>query len=348
MTRRCRSVSVVAGWCAAAAVLAPAVAGLMARTPDAAVIAGQPAEAPRLMLGVLRNDAIVLPFAAFDGKRWSTPWPGSLDDFGGASRELPVSLASVPRSWWGGREPGPWKVWPTATATPRPLTLLSPAMARVGMIRQLGFRTDHPPVLPPVPPSELPFPKVGLAVAGEVDVEPISQVSRLAGTWRTFNDSLRADFDKAEEQALRAIRLRSDWVHPVKREARLQIPTELEAWYVSPLPESGAQLSYIEAVKKYPLTPEDDGCGLETFVSGWVHRGDAAKPETALKAVVGYCDRRAVSYMLPLGRMTLGRRVHWVFQMSGRDHEWYAVIENNQRRIKYVAQYQAGRAPTER
>ena len=40
-------------------------------------------------------------------------------------------------------------------------------MVPIGMARQVGFRTNHPPVLPPVPPFELPFPKIGVAVAGD-------------------------------------------------------------------------------------------------------------------------------------------------------------------------------------
>ena len=59
----------------------------------------------RLVLGVVRNDGLLLPFAAFDGRKWSTPWPG---DIGGpGTPDLPVNLASVPAKWWGGRRAGP-------------------------------------------------------------------------------------------------------------------------------------------------------------------------------------------------------------------------------------------------
>ena len=61
------------------------------------------------------------------------------------------------------------------------------------------------------------------------------------------------------------------------------------------------------------------------------------------KAVITYCDRRSVSYMLPFGQLRLAGRTHWVVQMSGRDHEWYAVIEGRPDEVKYVAEYQAGR-----
>ena len=103
------------------------------------------------------------------------------------------------------------------------------------------------------------------------------------------------------------------------------------------------RMSYVEAAKKYPVKPEDDGCGLETFVSGWVHHDEARqKVKVKLNAVVTYCDRRGVSYMLPFGQIRVNDRVHWVVQMSGRDHEWYAVVEATPGRARFVAEHQAG------
>src|SRR5687768_2663092 len=95
--------------CALAALVAvtvhssfPSLATVSARQSNTA--------ANRLVLAVVRNDALLLPFAAFDGRKWSTPWP---DAIGGAGApELPVSLASVPAKWWGGEEPGAWNLWP--------------------------------------------------------------------------------------------------------------------------------------------------------------------------------------------------------------------------------------------
>ena len=45
-----------------------------------------------LVLGMVRNDGILLPFGAFDGRQWSAPWP-VIDRVGGAP-ELPVNLAA--------------------------------------------------------------------------------------------------------------------------------------------------------------------------------------------------------------------------------------------------------------
>jgi hypothetical protein len=313
------------------------------RTPD------RGSGSDHLVLAVVRNDGILLPFAAFNGRKWSAPWPFLQRNFGPSTIEIPVNLASVPREWWGGEAPGDWRLWPRNSETSRPLTLSTLVMMRIGINRQIGFRTDQPPVLPPVPPFELPFPKIGIAVAGDTPVTPIATVSALSPTWKVFAESLRAEINKAEDRALGAISVSSSWRHPVKREVRATVISELEAWYVTAVGTGDERLSYVEAVKKYPLQPEDEGCGLETFVSGWVHHdGQRQKIKTRLNAVVTYCDRRGVSYMLPFGQMRVNDRVHWIVQMSGRDHEWYAVVEGTFDRVKYLAEFQAGMVPLPR
>jgi hypothetical protein len=323
---------------------APPVPGAAPRTADRGNRSGH------LVLAVVRNDGLLLPFAAFNGRKWSAPWPFLQGRFGQNNIELPVNLASVPLEWWGGEPPADWRLWPRNSETSRPLTLSTPVMMRIGMNRQIAFRTDQPPVLPPVPPFELPFPKIGVAVAGDTPVTSIATVSALSAPWKTFPESLRADIDKAEERAIGAIRSSEHWNHPFKREARATVAPELEAWYVTAVGTGDRRLSYVEAVKKYPLQPDDKGCGLEAFVSGWVHHdgGQREKPKTRLNAVITYCDRRGVSYMLPFGQMRVNDRVYWIVQMSGRDHEWYAVVEATPDRASYVAEFQAGFVPLPR
>ena len=111
----------------------------------------------------------------------------------------------------------------------------------------------------------------------------------------------------------------------------------------SALEQPGYTVSYIEAVKKYPPQPEDEGCGLETFVRGWVHQNTRTTVKTTeLTAKVTYCDRDGVTYMLPFARFVVQGRTHWIVQLSGWDTEWLAIARFEPQRVRYVVEYLAG------
>ena len=300
----------------------------------AAPVAGQP---ERFTVGVMRRDGIILPFAAFDGD-WSLPWPVSARNL-----EIPVTLEAVPAKWWGGRLPSAWTLWQNETQESTGVKPIAPLAIMVGFEKRVGVRTDFVSREEPVPPFALPYPKGGLVVAGDVKIGQIATVSKRAAVWRDLTTSLQDAIEEAEQKTLNVIRANTRWEHPLSKEERRSIVAELEAWYSTSLEQPGFGLSYIEAVNKYPPRLEDKGCGLETFISVWVHtniRDRRPKPE--LTAAVTYCDRNGVSYMLPLGQLRVRNRTHWVFQLSSSEREWYAVVEATPGRVKYVAEYYGG------
>lgn len=301
----------------------------------------------RVVLGVLRSDGFLLPFAAYDGDDWSTPWPGAIGQRNvGAPGELPANLEAIPRRWWGGEPPQGWRLWARGAGEGQPFTLLAPVMLPVGAERRLALRTDYRASMVPVPPFELPYPKAGLAVAGDVPVADIPSVNPGDPAAREMLDGVRAEMEQAEDRAIGLIRSNAGWSHPLDRGTRRKFVPLLEAVYSTPLDDAGSTVAYIEAVKKYPPGPEDQGCGLETFITGWVHRVKGERrSRTNLRATVTYCDRQTASYMLPLGLLRLRDRLHWVFQLSGQDHEWYVVAETRPGRTRYLAEYHAGGLP---
>jgi hypothetical protein len=299
---------------------------------------GEQERAKPFNLGVLRADGVLLPFASFDGEGWKASWPGDL--FG---RELPVSTASIPRDWWGGGEPQQWSVFPPDGGARQAFKTVAPTMFLVGAERRFGLRTDRAPEPVKVPPFAVAFPKVGLAIGGDADIKAISRVSLSSAAGRQLLQRVRAELNDAEERTVASLRGNTGWRHPLDRIARARVEAEPEAWYITALPGSDIRVSYVEAVKKYPPQAKDEGCGLETFISGWIlHDEKQTKVKTQLKAAVMYCDRNTVSYMLPLGQIVANNRLYWIFQMSGPDHEWYAVAEATPTRLRVAAEYFAG------
>src|SRR5258708_38452984 len=91
------------------------------------------AERQKFSLAALRRDGVMIPFASFDG-HWGLHWPES--DVG---VQLPISLADIPKKWWGPQGPdAPWTAWLPGGET-RPLTLARPVHAKI-------FCSGHPAI----------------------------------------------------------------------------------------------------------------------------------------------------------------------------------------------------------
>jgi len=290
-------------------------------------------------LAILRRDGLMFPFASFERDSWRVTWPISLHAI-----ELPVSIDSIPERWWGTRTPDQWRAYLLNGQTVA-LQARVPIVFRSFCGRRLGVRTSYKSAQPPPAVPAGPFPKDGVAVSGNVPIEPIEHVDRTSGEWTALAVSLLKDFNRVEEETLRRVRLNTAWQHSVKTVERRKVPVRLEAWYRSPAGEPGWTVSYIEAVRSYPPGPEDNGCGLETLVSGWLHHQNGElKKSSDLRGKITYCDRVGATFMLPFGRIRPKDRTYWIFQLSGWDDEWYEVAEVGPEKVRHVVEvYDGGR-----
>jgi hypothetical protein len=273
-------------------------------------------------LAVLRRDGILIPFAAFDGRAWETPWPAS--DSGVV---LPIALADVPKKWWGPAGlAAPWTAWMAADGAARPLTVVKPAQARVFCGTRIALATDYHG--PEVNPREPTIAKDALAIAAEpgtVALQPIIDVSVHAPDAARIVGAITDEFNAEEKIAAHQF---TNWMHPYSAEERAAYRIELEAFYRSreKTKDRGEWLAnYVEAVRRFPAEDRDQGCGLITWVRGWVFELPGKKPDVHLAATVTYCDREGVSFMMPFGRLTLDNETYWIYQMSSWRDEMYTV-----------------------
>ena len=286
------------------------------------------------VLGVLRRDGVVFPFAAFDGKNWDSPWPADL-----RSAELPISLTDVPSRWWGKAGlPSRMTVWSDGAARGT-VALDRPVVMMAACLRRMAVRTDYrsTEVLPP--PAERPYPKDGLVISGGQRIDAVEAVPRTSKEWPAAAVALIEPMDRAEQLAVDRF---TDWEHPVKRSERRKVPVELEALYRAPMDTEGWAVYHVEAVKRYPPGKDDEGCGLVTSASGWMAIGPNGKMWRQIGARVTYCDRKGVTYFLPLGLIHARGRTYWVFQTSSYEIEAYDVVRPTPRLIEFETGYTAG------
>lgn len=282
------------------------------------------ADAPRVAfgVGVLRRDGIIVPFAAFDGKRWSSAWPPPSLEL-----TIPVDVRGIPSRWWGPtRALENWQAW--TTGEPQSLRIVQPDWVNVHCLRQIGLRSDYRPRDAPPPRTEQPYPKDGLAVSPPQPVERIAVVPAASDETRALIPAVYEAFNKAERQ------VESRYGHPMSRRAREGRIPDIEAVYAS---GDHPRIYYVEAIRPYRrLGQSADVCEAVGFATGWFARegADVRSLETVVDVL--RCDRSGTSYMLPLGVMRVAGTQYWLAQFSGWDHERFVVVEIKPKTVEAV------------
>ena len=147
-------------------------------------------------------------------------------------------------------------------------------------------------------------------------------------------------FNREESRSASAF---TNWRHPVKESDRKKIPVTLEAIYRAPTDDPEWTAYFIEAIREYPPGPrETDGCGLATYVSGWVITNPRERAAVRIGARITYCDRKGVGYMFPFGMLRADGKNYWVFQYAGFEQESYQVVRPTRRSIENAVVYNAG------
>jgi hypothetical protein len=300
---------------------APAFGCVAAVVILAAVLAAAP-RPDAFGVGVLRRDGIIIPFAAFDGKRWVNSWPLPNVDV-----DVPIALRDVPSKWWGPTAAlDRWQLF-TASA-PQSLRVVQPDWVEVPCSRQIGLRTDYKPAEPAPPRTVQPFPKDGLAVSPPQAMEPIAIVPASSDDARALTTTLREAFNNAERV------VEEQYGHPVSRRGREGREPDVEAVYAV---GDHPRIYYVESSRRYRVLGQSAAaCEAIAFGTGWFTRDGFQVRALDMTVDLLNCNLRGASYMLPLGAMRLRGNLYWLAQFSGWDHERYVVVEVKDKSLKAV------------
>ena len=259
------------GWAGVAGVLLLALG---------AALAGAEAPRPVFGVGVLRRDGIIVPFGAFDGKRWSNNWPAPQDDL-----TVPINVRDVPSRWWGPTSAlQTWQAW--TGAGPQTLDIVQLDWIDAQCVRQIGLRSNFRPPTAAPPPTEQPYPKEGLAVSPPQPVEAIAIVPAESADAKALAPVLLEAFNAAERVVADA------HGHPVSRRGREGRVPDIEAIYAV---GDHPRVYYVEATRRYrQLGQRADECAAMAFGTGWFVRDGAQvrSLDTAGGSVVVRSGRR--------------------------------------------------------
>jgi hypothetical protein len=290
------------------------------------------AREPRAIFGVgaLRRDGIIVPFAAFDGKRWIENWP--LPNVG---LDVPISLRDVPSKWWGPTKAlDAWQAW--TGGEPKSLRIVQPDWVNAHCVRQIGLRSDYVPAAPAPPRTVQPYPKDGLAVSPPQPVEAITIVRPDAAESRALIPLIQTTFNTEERK------VENQYGHPVPKRAREGREPDIEAIYAY---GEHPRIYYIEASRRYRLLGQTADCEAIGLGSVWFAKDGEQVRELDSAVDLLSCDRRGASYMLPFGVMHVNGKAYWLAQFSGFDHERYVVIEVKPKKVEAVISVWGGSCP---
>jgi hypothetical protein len=291
------------------------------------------AAAPRTMfgVGVLRRDGIIIPFAAFDGKRWRSAWPPPALEL-----TIPIDLRGIPSRWWGPTPPlDQWQAW--TSGQPQQLRVTQPDWVGAHCLRQIGLRTDYRPAEPAPPRTTRPYPKDGLVVSPPQPVEPIAIVRPESEEARALVNAVQEAFNKAERATEDA------WGHPVSRRAREGREPDLDAVYAF---GDFPRIYYVEAIRRYRILGQTaDDCEAVGFGTGWFTKEGYNVSPLQMTVDLLRCDRRGANYMLPLGTMRIDRALYWLVQFAGWNNERYVVVEIKPKTVEAVVSAWGGSCP---
>jgi hypothetical protein len=308
--------------------IARMLAGVAAFVGLSALLLAAPAPGAVFGVGVLRRDGIILPFAAFDGKKWSDAWP--LPD---AELHVPISVRDVPSAWWGPTPPlEQWQAW--VGREPRTLRVTQPDWFDAPCTRQVGLRTDYTAALPAPLGSEQPYPKDGLAVSPPQPIERIDVIAPESAEMQPLIPKVLEVFNKGE----RAIE--NNYGHPIAKRAREGRAPDVEAIYAF---GEHPRIYYIEAVRPYRRLGQTVGeCTAVAFGTIWFSLEGSQVRELDSAVDLLPCNRAGASYMLPLGVIRANGKPYWLAQFASFDHERYAVIDIKPKTVAAVVNVSGG------
>ena len=281
-------------------------------------------------LGVLRRDGVVIPFAAWDGSQWGNRWPAP-----GRREDIPITVAGSPKAWWLNDRPvGYWTAWPLRGDS-QVVYVKNPINLTAECQPQIGLQTDYKSIEAPALARMQPYPKDGLATAGEILIEPITIVDAKSAEWSKVSADVAARIAEAETKLLATGRA----APPFSEAERAKRPFTLEVLFRSAGPKPDTTLLYFEGIKHYgrtigSLRPYVTVPEPITYAVGWVVIDPQAPPRIRETVTFSDTKREGLLYTMGLGAFRVGGALYWAVQRSGWGFERFDIVEIAEPEVK--------------
>ena len=316
---------------------------------DKALVSTKGNSTSRLMIGILRADGTLVPFAQYGNGGWWNPWPKprlvAESIYAESSDSLEHSLADLSEPWFKqcGELPISWFFWSSA-GTPTELSASRLVQVRAHSGTNWGLLTDLPKRTSTDPLHDV----IGVAVTVRQKIEPITKIEPASTQGKEISSFIRQIFDVEETAEIDRMREGtplsanlSPIAFSLSSEERAKVETSLTVLYRSSSVANGEHVYYFEAEKQYQkrITSGGLGCNDVSLFQGWI-AGDVRDGFGLMAGNLVFtdCDRKGPSTMIPLGIMTLKDQVFLFVREHGWEDESYTILELHQSGLRRVLQ----------
>ncbi|HKR61669.1 MAG TPA: hypothetical protein VJS64_18425 [Pyrinomonadaceae bacterium] len=295
----------------------------------------------QFIVGILRADGTLIPFAQYGNGGWSNPWPkprSSAESIYAESTEvIPNSLEDLAEPWFKqyGKIPRTWYFWSSAGA---PIVLKASKVLKVqahsganwALLTNLPGRTSEDAL----------DNEIGIASDAKIKVDAMIEVKsntsedkNIASFVKDTIKELMEDAETAEVSRLRGQQPPPEFPmrqFALTKEERAKIERSITKLYRNKSPVNGEYLYYFEAQKIYSKAVADANreCEDISLYRGWISTpGNDSLGLVDNQLTFTDCSRTGPGPSTPLGIMTLKNRTFLFVKEHGWESASYMILE---------------------
>jgi len=287
-----------------------------------------------LIVGIFRDDGVIVPFAQYASRKWSNPW-------GIPKTNEPTTIADREYPWYQAHTQGT-RVWQLALPSESGQSVTTSKSVKVGSHCQevWALHSDYAKAKQPEPNAW--GENMGIAFSQSADTVAMDRVSGGSADWARVTQFVGGRFPQAEAGGLTTtIEFYRRQLPPAAQ--RKKVTFSMVNLYRASLDNHRA-IFFFEAGKEYPkpASANDSGCNNVSLLVGWVmqERGQLALINTDYWPTD--CDRKDGGTSEPFAVVHLDGRVFAIVAEYSYEGDAYTILEIRRRHVVRVLETFAG------
>ncbi|MCP9496453.1 MAG: hypothetical protein MSG64_18580 [Pyrinomonadaceae bacterium MAG19_C2-C3] len=291
---------------------------------------GRGGRAASFMIGVVRADGMIIPFAEYARGAWSNPWTEAKPDYQVGSEVVPKSLGMA-KAWFERKGKTP-RQWYFRAAGDEAVLLTASKIAKVENHSQDNWALESD--LPKQANESGHHRNLGIALSGKEKFDTFIEIKADSKEAENFADQLKPLYESAERlEIARSDRGYTHGVEIVTDAERAKVKLEIQSLYRSRIAFDGRELYSFGVKKSYARPPasSDAGCADVAEFQGWAFRGrdgELSLLDGELAFNLTDCDgKTAGRSVTPFGTIRLDNQTFLIVEEHGWEDESYTILE---------------------